>query len=78
MLLQEINKFLRGYKDLHCLAHAWVVIEAQDVSFVYRWRQEAEEGMRASGKSSLTDDQVDIARSRVDIRCALLSLWAAQ
>ena len=32
--------------------------DAQDTSFVYRWRQEQEEALRADKGTGMTDDQV--------------------
>ncbi|CAE7541189.1 GLYK, partial [Symbiodinium microadriaticum] len=54
---QDINRYLRAYVHLHHLMHAWIVIEAKNIDYVYVWRLEAEEAMRAAGKDSLSDEQ---------------------
>lgn len=58
MKVQIVDGYLRSYRDLHLQFDAWVVMEAQEVDYVYRWRQEAERAARALGRDGLTDDEV--------------------
>jgi len=37
---------------------ALIHIDAEDLQFVYKWRLQQEEGLRASKGSGMTDDQV--------------------
>lgn len=55
---KAVNNYLRSYRDMHMLLDAWIVIEAAEIEFVYRWREQAEEAMRASGRPAMTPDQV--------------------
>lgn len=47
------NRALAAYDRWHRLLDAFVVIRATDPHFVLRWRVEAEDAMRASGKPAL-------------------------
>ncbi len=47
------NRALAAYDRWHRLLDAFVVLRATDPAFVLRWRVEAEEAMRASGKPGL-------------------------
>ena len=37
---------------------SWLVIRIGDPQWVFRWRLQAEEAMRATGKPGMTDDQL--------------------
>ncbi|KAL9244662.1 hypothetical protein vseg_018418 [Gypsophila vaccaria] len=57
--LEIVNKNLQAYYDAwDKFIKAWIVIKIQDPSCVYQWRLQAEQAMRADGKSSMTDDEV--------------------
>jgi pantothenate kinase-related protein Tda10 len=60
--MKEVNSYLQNYKSIHCLMDAWLVIQAEDIDYVYKWRQEAETQMSRSGKPAMSDLQVDIYR----------------
>jgi D-glycerate 3-kinase len=51
--LIEPNRALAAYDRWHRLLDAFVVLRAVDPRFVLRWRVEAEEAMRASGRPGL-------------------------
>ena len=52
-LLVPPNRALAAYDRWHRLLDAFVVLRATDPRFVLRWRVEAEEAMRASGRPAL-------------------------
>ncbi|KNA12066.1 hypothetical protein SOVF_129040 isoform A [Spinacia oleracea] len=57
--LETVNKNLRAYYDSwDKYIEAWVVIKIKDPSCVYQWRLQAEQAMRADGKSGMTDEEV--------------------
>jgi len=37
---------------------AWLVVKVSDPSYVFKWRQQAEQAMKDSGKPGMSDDQV--------------------
>lgn len=53
-----INEALKSYDKLTDQLNALVHIDAEDLQFVYKWRLQQEEGLRASKGSGMTDDQV--------------------
>ena len=56
--LKIVNNHLLRYKELHFLMDAWLVIDAERIEYVYKWRQEAETLMSKLGKSSLSEEEV--------------------
>ncbi|KAK9677165.1 hypothetical protein RND81_11G125100 [Saponaria officinalis] len=57
--LEIVNNNLQAYYDAwDKFVKAWIVIKIKDPSCVYQWRLQAEQAMRADGKSSMTDDEV--------------------
>ncbi|XP_057540585.1 D-glycerate 3-kinase, chloroplastic isoform X3 [Amaranthus tricolor] len=57
--LEIVNNNLRAYYDAwDKYIDAWVVIKITDPSCVYQWRLQAEQAMRADGKSGMTDEEV--------------------
>lgn len=57
--LIPINKELQKYVeqwDKH--VDSWLVIKVNDPAYVFTWRQQAEQAMKAAGKAGMTDDQV--------------------
>ena len=56
--VDEINSLLERYSEWHEQLAAWVVVAIDDVQHVYRWRLEAEQAMKASGRDGMTDEEV--------------------
>lgn len=57
--LYAVNELLQQYvADWDAFVDAWLVLKVADPSFVYRWRQEAETKMLATGKTGMTEEQV--------------------
>lgn len=56
--MKDINTYLQSYTSIHCLMDAWLVIDAEHINYVYKWRQEAETEMSRSGKPSMSEIQV--------------------
>jgi D-glycerate 3-kinase len=56
--VQTINEALKNYDNLTSQLDAFIHIDAQDPQYVYQWRLEQEEGLRASRGSGMTDEQV--------------------
>jgi D-glycerate 3-kinase len=57
--LVAVNKNLAAYNDAwHKMIDSWIIIQVGDPHWVYKWRQQAEAGMRAGGGSGMTDEQV--------------------
>lgn len=56
--MKDIDEKLKNYRELHELFDGWLVLAVDDIDVVYKWRLEAEQRMRSSGKPSLSDQQV--------------------
>ncbi|KAK4479637.1 hypothetical protein RD792_015163 [Penstemon davidsonii] len=57
--LEIINNNLQAYYDSwDKFIKSWIVIKIQDPSCVYQWRLQAEIGMRADGKTGMSDEEV--------------------
>ena len=56
--MKDINSYMYLYRNIHSLMDSWIVLDAQNLDYVYSWRQEAETNMSMSGKSSMTQLQV--------------------
>ena len=52
---QALAEYARWYRHID----AWVVLRAEDPTFVLTWRVEAEERMKASGKPGLSRADID-------------------
>lgn len=55
----EVNEWLRQYRaawDAH--VDTWLVIEVADAQWVFKWRLQAEQQMRGTGKAGMTDEEV--------------------
>ena len=54
-----MNELLRPYEALHWFMDAWLVlaVPGTDASVVHRWRLQAEQAMRATGRGGLSDKQ---------------------
>ncbi|KAJ1944184.1 hypothetical protein EC988_006050 [Linderina pennispora] len=63
--LAEINGNLKAYEtSLYTLIDAWVYMRVSNVDVVYRWRKQQEDELAASGRSSLSDTQLEDFISR--------------
>eukprot|EP00873_Tetraselmis_striata_P028065 jgi/Tetstr1/448329/TSEL_035613.t1 len=57
--LLPVNAALRGYQEAwDSWVDSWLVIRVDDPQYVYKWRLQAEEAMRATGKTGMTDEQI--------------------
>lgn len=56
--LHVVNEELRRFEDLYERLHGMLVVEVQDMNWVYGWRLQAERGSRNEGKPGLSDEQV--------------------
>ena len=56
--MKDVNTYLQKYTSIHCLMDGWLVVDAEHVNYVYKWRQEAETQMSNSGKPSMSEMQV--------------------
>lgn len=57
--LQEPNSALAAYSEWYARIDRWVVLRADDPSFVIDWRVEAEERMKAAGKPGLSRADIE-------------------
>jgi D-glycerate 3-kinase len=57
--LQYVNEQLERYAQIWDQLDALVWLNAQDISFVYKWRLEQEHAMKAAIGQGMTDDQVE-------------------
>ncbi|KAJ2656840.1 hypothetical protein IWW48_004818 [Coemansia sp. RSA 1200] len=63
--LHEINDNLKRYETLlYPLIDAWVYMRISDFDIIYRWRKDQEDDLAASGRPSLTDQQLEDFVSR--------------
>jgi len=56
--VMAINQALKGYDRLTDKLDSLIHIDAEDLQFVYKWRLQQEEGLRASRGSGMSDAQV--------------------
>ncbi len=56
--LKVVNKKWPDYSSVYSRLDSMLVIEIEDMEWVYGWRMEAERAMRAAGRPGLTDEQV--------------------
>lgn len=57
--LLPINEALKGYASAwDAFVDAWLVIKVADPSWVGKWRLEAEQAMKRSGKAGMSDEAV--------------------
>ncbi|KAJ5096135.1 hypothetical protein NUU61_005491 [Penicillium alfredii] len=57
--VQTVNEALKGYDALTDKLDALIHIDAQDLHFVYDWRQEQERNLRATKSTGMTEEQVN-------------------
>eukprot|EP00798_Chlamydomonas_sp_ICE-L_P021504 gene21504-28486_t len=76
--LPPVNACLRSYKEAwDSYVDSWLVVRIGDPQWVFGWRLQAEEKMRASGKPGMTNDQIAdfVARFQVAYRAYLPGLY---
>lgn len=56
--LRKINQLLSHYAEWHTFFDAFIQFKAQDIRDTVRWRVEAEQNMRALGKSGMSDERI--------------------
>ena len=56
--LNEINQLLANYDQWWNLLDAMIQLKPKDYRYVLDWRVEAEEKMKASGKSGMTTEEI--------------------
>jgi len=56
--LVKINEFLRDYARVYDYVDAFLVCQVDDVSWVYTWRQQAEDRMRKRGKEGMSPERI--------------------
>ena len=56
--LIEINRLLARYKDWHRFFDAFIQFKAQDIRDTVHWRIEAEQNMRAQGKTAMSEERI--------------------
>lgn len=57
--LQEVDRQLAAYQEAwDSLVDSWLVIRIADPQWVFGWRLQAEQRMRAAGKPGMTDEQI--------------------
>lgn len=56
--LVKVNDYLKAYDAWNKEMDAWLVVQVEDPQWVYQWRLEAEQRMKASGKGGMTNEQV--------------------
>ncbi|KAI3438644.1 hypothetical protein D9Q98_001066 [Chlorella vulgaris] len=76
--LLPVNTFLRGYEAAwDSFVDAWLVVRVAQPDYAYRWRLQAEQAMRASGRPAMSDEQVAafVDRFMPAYRCYLPGLY---
>ncbi|CAM9721687.1 unnamed protein product [Chrysoparadoxa australica] len=56
--MKEADQLLQQYKGLFAACSCWIVIRIAELSWVYRWRLQAEQSMRSRCGSGMSDDEV--------------------
>eukprot|EP00955_Chlamydomonas_euryale_P070709 360838-Chlamydomonas_euryale.AAC.2 len=55
----QVNELLAEYAGMwDALVDAWLVVRIGDPQWVFQWRLQAEERMRATGRPGMSDDQI--------------------
>jgi len=78
--LVVVNELLKSYKEAwDSIVDSWLVVRIGDPQWVYKWRLQAEERMRASGKAGMTDAQIAdfVSRFIPSYQAYLPGLYAA-
>ncbi|PRW59300.1 D-glycerate 3- chloroplastic [Chlorella sorokiniana] len=77
--LVAVNAALRSYKTAwDSFVDSWLVVKVAQPDYAYRWRLQAEQAMRATGKPAMTDEQVAafVDRFMPAYRCYLPGLYS--
>lgn len=57
--MREVNEWLQQYRGAwDAYVDTWLVIEVADAQWVFKWRLQAEQQMRAAGKAGMSDEEV--------------------
>ncbi|CAK4494447.1 unnamed protein product [Aphanomyces euteiches] len=56
--LKPVNAALRDFDQLYAGLSALIVVQVEDLGWVYTWREQAEARMREEGKPAMTPEQV--------------------
>ncbi|CAK4623732.1 unnamed protein product, partial [Aphanomyces euteiches] len=56
--LKPVNAALRDFDQLYAELSALIVVQVEDLGWVYTWREQAEARMREEGKPAMTPEQV--------------------
>ncbi|KAG9413820.1 hypothetical protein AC1031_013036 [Aphanomyces cochlioides] len=56
--LKPVNAALRDFDQLYAELSALIVVQVDDLGWVYTWREQAEARMREEGKPAMTPEQV--------------------
>ena len=77
--LPEVDRRLCSYQAAwDAFAHAWLVVEVGDPTWVFNWRLEAEQKMKAAGGDGMSDMEVHefVARYMPAYKAYLPELYA--
>lgn len=55
--MNDVNTYLHNYREIHRMMDTWLVIEAEKLEYVYKWRQEAETQMSNKGLPCMSESQ---------------------
>lgn len=56
--LRQINSFLPDYETWYRQLDSFIHLDPKEIEFVLQWRVEAEQNMRHSGLSGMSDEEV--------------------
>lgn len=56
--LVAINRHLKAYQKWYDMLDGWLVIEIEDLDWIYEWRAQAEDMLRMQNKGAMTAEQV--------------------
>uniref|UniRef100_A0A7S2ZZW7 Phosphoribulokinase/uridine kinase domain-containing protein n=3 Tax=Rhodosorus marinus TaxID=101924 RepID=A0A7S2ZZW7_9RHOD len=56
--IAEVNEFLKDFAKVYDLLDVMLVVEIADPEYVYDWRKQAEDTMKAKGKAGMTSAQL--------------------
>lgn len=58
--LTEIDNLLKSYQQLFEFFDALIYLKPKEISYVLKWRIQAEQNMRALGKEGLSDEEIKV------------------
>ncbi len=56
---EEVNSFLKQYQEWYSLLHGFIQLIPKEISYVLRWRVQAEAKMKEQGKSGMSPQEVE-------------------